>query len=51
MLLRPEPIRKVSSPCAYIGPSVAFFFCSRGGVRQLVSIEARFPPAVGEHSP
>jgi len=30
-----------------IGPCVAFFFCSRAGVREMVIIERRPPPAVG----
>jgi hypothetical protein len=34
--------------CEAIGASAAFFFCSRAGVRHLVSIEARPPPAVGK---
>lgn len=34
--------------CEAIGPCVAFFFCTRDGVRLLVSIEARCPPPVGE---
>jgi hypothetical protein len=31
-----------------IGPSVAFFFCSRDGARQMVSIEHVLPPPVGK---
>jgi hypothetical protein len=34
--------------CEEIGPCVAFFFCRRGGVREMVAIEMRCPPAVGE---
>ena len=34
--------------CEAIGASAAFFFCTRDGVRHLVSIEARTPPAVGK---
>jgi hypothetical protein len=34
--------------CEDIGPCVAFFFCSRAGVREMVSIEMRPPPAVGK---
>ena len=34
--------------CEAIGRSAAFFFCTRDGVRHLVSIEARTPPAVGK---
>ncbi len=34
--------------CEAIGDSAGFFFCTRDGVRQLVSIEARAPPAVGK---
>ena len=34
--------------CEDIGSCVAFFFCRRGGVREMVSIEMRPPPAVGE---
>jgi len=34
--------------CEDIGPCVAFFFCTREGVRHLVNIEARTPQAVGE---
>ena len=33
--------------CEDIGPCVAFFFCSRAGVREMVIIERRPPPAVG----
>ena len=34
--------------CEDIGSCVAFFFCTREGVRHLVNIEARTPQAVGE---
>jgi hypothetical protein len=34
--------------CEDIGSCVAFFFCSRGGVREMVAIEMRCPPAIGE---
>ncbi len=34
--------------CEDIGSGVAFFFCTRGGVREMVSIEVRCPPAVGK---
>lgn len=34
--------------CEDIGSCVAFFFCTRGGVREMVSIEMRPPPAIGE---
>ena len=34
--------------CEDIGSCVAFFFCSRAGVREMVSIEMRPPPAIGE---
>ena len=30
--------------CEAMGASAAFFFCTRAGVRYLVSIEARCPP-------
>ena len=34
--------------CEDIGSCVAFFFCTREGVRQMVSIERCPPPAVGK---
>jgi hypothetical protein len=34
--------------CERVGPSVAFFFCTREGVRHQVGIEARTPPAIGK---
>ena len=34
--------------CEDIGSCVAFFFCRRGGVREMVSIERCPPPAVGK---
>jgi hypothetical protein len=34
--------------CEDIGSCVAFFFCRRGGVREMVSIEMRPPPAIGK---
>ena len=34
--------------CEDIGSCVAFFFCTRGGVREMVIIERCPPPAVGE---
>jgi hypothetical protein len=34
--------------CEAIGRSAAFFFCTREGVRHLVSIEARTPPEKGK---
>ena len=34
--------------CEAIGQSCRFFFCAREGVRHLVSIEGREPPAVGK---
>jgi len=34
--------------CEEIGSCVAFFFCTRGGVREMVIIERCPPPAVGE---
>jgi hypothetical protein len=34
--------------CEAIGRSAAFFFCTRAGVRHLVSIEARTPPEKGK---
>ncbi len=34
--------------CEAIATTVAFFFCSRDGVRHLVSIEARTPPEIGK---
>lgn len=34
--------------CEDIGPWVAFFFCTRGGVREMVIIERVLPPPVGK---
>jgi len=34
--------------CEEIGSCVAFFFCTRGGVREMVSIEMCPPPAIGK---
>ena len=34
--------------CEEIGSCVAFFFCRRGGVREMVAIEMRCPPAIGK---
>ena len=33
--------------CEDIGSCVAFFFCARGRVRAMVTIEMRPPPAIG----
>ena len=34
--------------CEGIGPTGACFFCTRDGARQLVAIERRAPPRVGQ---
>ena len=34
--------------CEEIGSCVAFFFCTRGGVREMVTIERCPPPAIGK---